>query len=898
MKYTHCLLLFLLVSTVCGIQAQTRIFGKIIDSTSQILPRATTALYVVQDSSLFGYDLSDDAGLIELSGVRPGLYRLQISYLGFETWEQILTIEKGTREINLGDVQLKTRQNLLQTTEITANRIPITVRGDTLELSASLVKVQAHDAVEDMLKKMPGMELDQDGTLKAQGEDIKKIMVDGKEFFGTDIKMALKMLPADAVDKIQIIDKKSDKAEFSGIDDGQREKILNIKTKPDRQKANFGKSTLGVGPPQQFDLVGTLNKFSPKRRLTGTLSANNVNRNGNNDVSERGLTESNALPSGGINTNVNSGLNFFQELPRKWQIYGNYRLNLSDRNLDRIARVERYLATQTIINQDTSKNDNYSLNQNLNLTFESDRRDTMWGFRLVGGMSMRNGNNVYDFQSLASDLLTGPRNTSLRNNRGENETLGGNLEFTFRKRLGKKGRNLNLDLDWDTNDNQNFSTNQSRNFFFATATAAEREVLIHQERNTGNDTENWSAQISFSEPLSKRFSLHATYNYRSSVNNDKRLVSDVQDSGQLLINEQQSNHLLSDVFRNHTTLGIQADYKKLDFGGRVRWENTFLRGGLFLQEAAVNQQYDYLLPSFNLTYRPKQSKTLSLNLDQSLNLPSIRQLQPVQEVTDALRYYIGNPTLTPELRYNGSLRYNLFDSKKGTTFLFSINGTLTTDKIQTVQEIDEQLVTKSTPQNVSNDYSTSSNIYYVFPVKAWGIRFSVGSDHGFGRNLTFINRLQNTTYSRRHGGNLSVTNQKQKKWEWSISGRMNFTANTYSSNAELNRNFLQSTFGSYLRKPFAKEKYSIESQFNYIVYSGLGDGFQRSLPIWNASFSAYVLEGKKGQLRLSAYDLLGRNQGVSRNAQLNTLVDEQVNALSRYVMLSFSYLVRNGGKKK
>ena len=698
--------------------------------------------------------------------------------------------------------------------------------------------------------------------------------------------------------KIQIIDKKSDKAEFSGIDDGQREKILNIKTKPDRQKANFGKSTLGVGPPQQFDLVGTLNKFSPKRRLTGTLSANNVNRNGNNDVSERGLTESNALPSGGINTNVNAGLNFSQELPRKWQIYGNYRLNLSDRNLDRIARVERYLATQTIINQDTSQNDNYSLNQNLNLTFESDRRDTLWGFRLVGGMSMRNGNNVYDFQSLASDLLSGPRNTSLRNNRGENETLGGNLEFTFRKRLGKKGRNLNLDLDWDTNDNQNFSTNQSRNFFFATATAAEREVLIHQERNTGNDTENWSAQISFSEPLSKRFSLHATYNYRSSVNNDKRLVSDIQDSGQLLINDQQSNHLLSDVFRNHTTLGIQADYKKLDFGGRVRWENTFLRGGLFLQEAAVNQQYDYLLPSFNLTYRPKQSKTLSINLDQSLNLPSIRQLQPVQEVTDALRYYIGNPTLTPELRYNGSLRYNLFDSKKGTTFLFSISGTLTTDKIQTVQEIDEQLVTKSTPQNVSNDYSTSSNIYYVFPVKAWGIRFSVSTDHGFGRNLTFINRLQNTTYSRRHGGNLSITNQKQKKWEWSISSRMNFTANTYSTNEELNRNFLQSTFGSYLRKPFAKEKYSVESQFNYIVYSGLGDGFQRSLPIWNASFSAYVLEGKKGQLLLSAYDLLGRNQGVSRNAQLNTLVDEQVNALSRYVMLSFSYLVRNGGKKK
>ena len=156
MKYTYCLLLFLLVTTVCEIQAQTRIFGKIIDSTSQILPRATTALFVVQDSSLFGYDLSDDAGLIELSGVRPGMYRLQISYLGFETWEQILTIEKGTREINLGDVQLKTRQNLLQTTEITANRIPITVRGDTLELSASLVKVQAHDAVEDMLSSYDG----------------------------------------------------------------------------------------------------------------------------------------------------------------------------------------------------------------------------------------------------------------------------------------------------------------------------------------------------------------------------------------------------------------------------------------------------------------------------------------------------------------------------------------------------------------------------------------------------------------------------------------------------------------------------------------------------------------------------------------------------------------------
>lgn len=880
-----------------ALQAQTKIFGKIVDSTNQILPRATTALFVVQDSSLFSYDLSDDAGKIELSGIKPGIYRLQINFLGFETWEQILTIEKGTRDIDLGEVKLKTKQTLLQTTEITANRIPITVKGDTLELSASLVKVQAHDAVEDMLKKMPGMEMDPDGTLKAQGEDIKKIMVDGKEFFGTDIKMALKVLPADAVDKIQIIDKKSDKAEFSGIDDGQREKVLNIKTKPDRQKANFGKSTLGVGPPQQFDLVASLNKFSPKRRLTGTLSTNNVNRNGNNDVAERGLTEASALPQGGLNTNLNTGLNFSQELPRKWQIFGNYRLNLSDRNLQRIARVERYLdENTTIINQDTSQNDNFSMNQNLNLTFESNRRDTMWGFRLVGGMSFRNGNNVHEFQSLAVDQLTGPRNTSVRGNQGKNESFGGNLEFTFRKRLGKKGRNLNLDLDWDANDSQNFSANQSRNYFFATSTAAEREVLINQQRNTGNGGENWSAQISFSEPLSKRFSLHATYNYQASTNDDNRIVSDIQDSGLLLINDQQSNHLLSDVFRHNTTLGIQADYKKLNFGLRTRWENTYLKGGLFLQEAAVDQMYDYLLPSFNLTYRPKQSKTIQLNLDQSLNLPSIRQLQPVQEVTDALRYYIGNPTLTPELRYNGSLRYNLYEAKKGTTFLFSINGSLTTDKIQNVQEVDEQLITKTSPQNVSNDYSTNGNIYYVFPIKAWGIRFSAGTDHGFNRSLTFINRVQNTTYSRRHGANISITNQKQKEWEWSISSRLNFTANRYSLNEELNRDFLQNTLGSYIRRPFGKEKYSIESQFNYILYSGLGDGFQRSLPIWNASFSMYVMEGKKGLLRFSAYDLLGKNQGVNRNAQLNTLVDEQLNALSRYFMVSFSYLVRNNGK--
>lgn len=180
MKFSYYLLLFLLVSSAAALQAQTRIFGKIVDSTNQILPRATTALFVVQDSSLFSYDLSDDAGKIELSGIKPGIYRLQINFLGFETWEQILTIEKGAREINLGDVQLKTKQNLLQAAEISANRVPITVKGDTLELSASLVKVQAHDAVEDMLKKMPGMEMDPDGTLKAQGEDIKKIMVDGK----------------------------------------------------------------------------------------------------------------------------------------------------------------------------------------------------------------------------------------------------------------------------------------------------------------------------------------------------------------------------------------------------------------------------------------------------------------------------------------------------------------------------------------------------------------------------------------------------------------------------------------------------------------------------------------------------------------------------------------------
>ncbi len=898
MRYLYCLLLLVLGLGQMKLSAQVRIFGKIIDSSNQVLPRATTALYVVQDSSLFSYDLSDDAGNIELPGIKPGIYRLQISYLGFEPWEQILTIDKGSRELNLGDIQLKTKSNLLQTMEISAARIPITVRGDTLELSANLVKVQAHDAVEDMLKKMPGMELDPDGTLKAQGENIVKIMVDGKEFFGTDIKMALKVLPADAVDKIQIIEKKSDKAEFSGIDDGQREKILNIKTKPDRQKSNFGKSTLGLGPPQQFDVISNLSKFSPKRRITGTLSANNVNRNGNAEVTDRGLSNAAALPSGGLNTNLNAGLNFSQELPRKWQVYGNYRLNLSDRDLDRIARVERYLDDKTIISQDTSSNDNFSINNNLNLTLESDRKDTIWGFRLVSGMFMRNGRNTSNFQSFAADQLLGPRTTSQRSNMGENEGLGGNLEFTFRKRLGKKGRNVNLDLDWDANSGVNNASNQSRNYFFQTTTAAEREVLIHQDRITETGAENWSLQASFSEPLNKRISLHATYNYRASTNDDDRIIADVQDSGELLRNEQQSNHLLSDVFRHHTTLGLQADYKKLDIGTRVRWENALIKGGLFLQEAAVNQEYDYLLPSINITFRPKQSKTLTLNLDQTLNLPSIRQLQPVQEVTDALRYYIGNPSLTPELRYNGTLRYNLYQSKRGTTFLFSLNGSLTTDKIQNVQLVDEQLITQTSPQNVSNDYSTSGNIYYVFQLKSLGLRISVGSDHGFGRNLTFINRLQNTTYTRRHAGSLSFTNQKKKDWEWSIDTRVNFSANNYSTNEELNRNFLQNSLLAYVRKPFAKEKYSVESQFNYIIYSGLGDGFQRSLPIWNASFGAYVMEGKKGLLRLSAYDLLGQNEGLSRNAQLNTLVDERLNALSRYFMLSFSYLVRNSGKKK
>jgi hypothetical protein len=916
MKTNQLLLLLICFLTLSQSTAQNSIWtlsGSLQNEKSEALSSATITLLHLADSTLLAFGVSNEKGEFEIRNIRDEDCLLQISFVGFETFFQKVSRPQNSLIYNLGTVTMKEKTQEMD--EFTLEDIaPITIKKDTIEYHADAFKTQPNASVEELLKRLPGVEVDQEGNIKAQGETVNRVLVDGKEFFGTDPKLATKNLLAEAISKVQILDRRSEQSLFTGIDDGQREKTINLKLKDDFKKGFFGNVTGGYGNDNRYRLQGNLNRFSEKQQFSFLGLSNNVNEQGfsiDDYINFQGGIQSFASggqisvmvggPGGGsagiplnsgqrLNGIMNShayGANFNQDFNKNTQLRSSYFFNQLNHKITQDTERLNFFPSGDFTFQENSIQDNKSNNHRLNLIIDH-KIDSLNSLRSTSSAQLSNTDRFARSETSNRDLDGNLLNRGERDNLTFGDTYQVNTEMLLRHRFNKPGKTISANLTLGTNASDYEGVLYARNEFFGENPSTE---IIQQENTQKNQSLNYGANIAYTEPLGGRKYLELVYNFRQNINTVDREVFD-RDGENLVFNMALSNKF-NTVYTYHRP-GANVSYNAGNYNivAGLAMQATSLNGELLLFDEVVNNSFQNLLPSARLNYSFSNSKNLMFNYQTSVNEPSIEQLQPVINNADPLNIYVGNPELRPAYIHSWRANYNSFDMGRLVNLFANAFVNYTENAIVNAQSIDERLIRTITPVNVRNNMVLGGNLNFGFPIKAINSRFNFGPNANYSKGFNQINDIEDQIQINNLGGNIRYDFNWKEFVNLGLSANVSRQSTSYAFNEQQNQLFFNQNYSAELGLNFLK-KYAFAGSFNYLKYNSQTTDFNEAIPLLNLSLSRFVLKNNMGEIKLSANNLLNRNIGVSQRADINFIEQTVTNNLGRIIMISFTYKLNN-----
>ena len=909
-KWMRFFLLTSLLLSSYGIFSQNiAIHGMVIDSVlKKPLNSATISLANAKDSSLLSFTRSEDDGYFEVKNVKAGKYLLSISYIGYEHLWLSLTVGANVK-VDLGNIYLMDASKMTTVT-VTARRPPVVINNDTVEFNSENFKTVPNAVVEDLLKKMPGMEVDKSGAITVNGKSVTKVFVNGKEMFTGDPKMATKNLAADAIDKIQVYDRKSDQAMFTGIDDGSEETVINLKMKKDRNNSTFGKLSAGGGAPERFDGSGNINRFNNDLQLSIIGAANNTNRQGfsNGDISSfsgaggggrggggvtvsfvggGGGTDNNAQ---GIATTLSTGVNYSNVFNDKKT---DFNANLAVSDVERNNNSKSFTQNLTPGNSFNRSSISNSISDNQQQKFGSvidHKVSESFSFKFTPNITRQHNtlvSNSEDSTSLTNGTVT---NRAITNSTNTTDALNASSNLLLRKKFAKKGRTISSTITNNYNESTSNGTQFTEQFFYAAGNIINDSILDQVNIRKGSTTA-YSANVVYTEPITKKSLLEFNAYLNKSIGSSRR---EVRDNNTGLLNTDLSNEFNSDYTYTGGGINFRANQKKFNFSTGFSLQNTNLKGENVSKNTKLSQDFQDILPTATFQYNFSQTKNLNINYRTSTQQPSITQLQPVLDQSNINYQSIGNPDLKRSYVHNLNLRYFASKILAQKNFFATLNASTTNNSIVNRDSVLPSRVILSKPVNVNGAYRINGGLNYGFGIKKIYSRFNFGINGGFNNNISYANGLLNTIVTKSVGPSFSYTFQLEEVIDIDLSTRYSFSKTSNAINAGLNTNFLTKVFSADVTNylPF---NFILNQSMNYTVNSGRAAGFNTAVPIWNASISKYFMKNKRAELKMSAFDLLNKNIGISRNVSQNQIVDKEYNVISQYFLLSFTYSLQKSG---
>ncbi len=889
---------------------RTDIRGIVQDNDGNPLTGATVMLLAAKDSVLTSFAATGSDGAFALKNVPPNSYLLKITFVGFAMHTQALEIGDNP-QVDLGKVVLAPAAELLNEVQVTAEHIPIQMKKDTIEYNADAYQTQPNAVVEDLLKKLPGVEVAADGSIKAQGEDVQNVYVDGKEFFGTDPKVATKNLPAKAVKKVKVYDKLSDMAEFSGIDDGDRQKSINLELKDDFKTGLFGTAEAGYGSDSKYLVKTNINKFTKTSQLSVLGLLNNVNEQGftfQEYVNFSGGMRSFMQGGGGgartvqiragggvpISQGVGNGLiktlaggaNYNFEVGKKFDVRSSYFYNGVNNDLLQTTFRQGYLnGSSYVTNEDddqSSKNHNNRLNLRAKYSIDSTQNIELVSNATFGG---GDGRSMQNQQTLDAENVL--ENTGITNNGQNSDRISFSGDLYYRKRLAKKGRTLTGNLSLDTRNDNGDSRLMAINEYLTTGNT---DVLDQLQTSVANDMQ-WGGQVEYTEPIGKYQNLEVGYEYQHDNETSVRDASDIDSLGNHIPNPGLSTSFQRDLSIHKPGVTWRLNTEKMNLNVGVDFQETLLEGFVNNGEFPVRKELQNLLPAVRWRYALGTARNLRLDYRTTVNVPSVSQLSPVVDNSDPLNIYVGNPDLKAEYAHRVSLHFHSFSQFSFTSIFGMITGTLTKNKIVNATSVDEQFVETTSPVNIDNDYQLAGFGAFGTPIKFLKTRIQINANVQYNKSLIPINGVDNNLHRWTRTAGLQFQNQNSNVLDYTLGADWTLSTTKYSENTQQNQDFFTHHYFADLTVNFLKT-WTINSSMDYSLYTGDLFDKNQALPIWKAYLSRYVMKDKRGQLKLSVFDLLNENKGLSRTSTANYIEEIRANSIGRYVMFSFLYSIK------
>ncbi|MBF9223603.1 outer membrane beta-barrel family protein [Hymenobacter ruricola] len=906
------------------------ISGTLADSaTGKPLREASVTLTLARDSSYVSFGITDGDGHFALKSVAVGAYVVQVSALGYRTRRVPVAVTAATPNPDLGTLRLGGLSQQLGEVVVTQERAPVSVHGDTIAFNASAFKTQPNAAVESLLKKLPGLEVDRNGSIRAQGQAVNRVLVDGKPFFGDDPKMATKNLPADIIDKVQLYDQQSDQSAFSGIDDGNRQKTLNLVTKRDKRKGYFGTEAAGLGTDGRYQARLGLNRFNNGRQLSALAQANNLNQQGFADdggpapidagpapggpsggagavrvLLGGGSGRQNALGSSAQPSSITesgaAGLNYRDAWGPRAEVATSYLASRATVTTDQQIRRENVagltgpeagpplLTDQTLLSRSSSTSHRFNFRLDYVLDSLTSLRFTPYAWWQTTDLSRQNTQQ----SSLAGRLLN--QGTNGYQASTDNPSGGGN--FLLMRRFARPGRTFSANLNSTLSDQDATAFNQTTNTFFDAAGQPAIQRL-NQRITQATPVRSHVLSLSYTEPLSLRTKLEARYALTDSRNDGSRFTTDFDEASQQydLLNHALSNEFTSHFQAQRAGLTLQKRRLRYTIGAGLDAQRADLSVRNFSADTTVARRFTSLLPNALFTYTGSRGRQLRLSYRTRLNAPSAAQLQPVRDNSNPLSIQTGTPTLRPEYGQSLQANYSQFLAATNRSVFALLSASRVDDRIVSATGFSARGVQTTRPVNADGFYSVNGFLSLGQRLATHKINLNLTTNASFVQSPSFVNGEPNTSRTWSLGQGLGANSAFNDQLEFGLSANLTYQNATYSRLPDQNTAYLTQTLTAdvYYQLP---ARLVLTSDLWYTNNTGRAAGYNQRVALWNLGLARQFFANKQSELKMQVYDLLNQNRSVVRNTTETYVEDVRSRILQQYFLLSFTYNLRQFGK--
>ncbi len=922
-KTVLALALILLIQFVSAQSASLK--GSVVDNTdNKNLQNTVISLMRAKDSVLVKFARADKAGNFSIPGLKEGEYIVMITHPYLGDYFDKTQIKPDTAT-DLGKIIMIPKSKLLAEVIIRSGS-PIRIKGDTTVYTADSFKVREGANVEELLRRLPGIQVDKDGKITAMGEKVTKVLVDGEEFFGSDPGIATKNLRADIVKEVEVFDKKSDQAEFTGIDDGIKDKTINLKLKDDKKKGYFGKIEAGGGLKDKYDNSVMLNAFKGKRKFAAYGIMSNTGRTnldwedannygGGIDGLETGISDDGGVYmsySGDGDDNYWGGR---KGIPRNWNggLHYSNKFNNNKQSLNagyKFTKVNAPGVTSTFSKNflpDTSwstnsVSDNYSSSNKhaFNLTLETtiDSSNTLkWTTRANENKTLTRSN--YYTESFADNLDSINNSRRNSNNNGINDAITSSL--LWRHKFKKLSRTLSVNADLNWNRSKNDGLLYSLNNYYRNGVIDQRDTL-DQQNIRNNEGKSVSTKIAYTEPLLKDTYLEFSYAFTYNANSNERITNGNDGSGKYtdridsLSNAFEFNRLI-----NTPGLNFRVNKKKytFSFGSSVAFSH-FIQKNL-TDEQEYNYNYTNFFPRASFTYKLKPSENLRFNYNGSTQAPSLEQLQPIRVNTDPLNIYTGNPNLDQAFRHSFNINYSSWNALKERNLWGGLNFNMTQNAFTQFSTVDS--VGRRIYQTVNVDGVYNVNLYsdYGFKIPDTKWRLGFGPNLNFNRNIDFVRdaktktTVKNRTDTRSYGIRFNVSQYEKDKYNFHIGPNFTLNESKASVNSAANAKYWQIS-GWASGSVTLPHKFELGTDINFQMrQKDPRFPANNSYTTWNANVIKRVMKNEL-EFKFGVYDILNQNRGYNRSFSSYNFTESYYNTLKRYWLFTITWNISKNGK--